>query len=496
MAAHVSWEAYARTVGYRPHPEQRNYHRSKARFKVPVCGRRFGKSTMAARDLGPKLIDRSGGWYWIVGPTYDLAEKEFRILWNDLMVGRKLIEDKRVKRAYNKKQGEMYIEFPWGTRVECRSARHPDTLVGEGLSGAIMSEAAKQHEETWKRHVRPALSDKRGWATFPTTPEGQNWLHRLWRLGRNPDHPEYESWSFPSWKNTHIYPQGFDDPEIQDMFRTTSKEWFDQEIGADFTAFVGKIYGEFQEMDHVQTLTFNPNWPNYVAFDWGFTNPLAAVEFQVGPSDQVHVWRVHYKSGLTIPEHARMMMAREQPPGYHIVMGFGDAADPEAALQMTQELGIPVITDSKAKENWREGVELVKRFLKLREIGTDLDGLPIMEPLMKFDHSVIEIIDEFNNYKAKRPPKSSQDTNVPETAANAANHALDALRYGLMHVFKLGATSSLSEIYGPDGFSQTGSGLYVPQETNPNAGMFVAQAPDVDGWIESDAGLFTMEGAF
>jgi hypothetical protein len=496
VAAHVSWSAYAKTVGYRPHAEQANYHRSKARFKVPVCGRRFGKSTMAARDLGPKLIDRSGGYYWIVGPTYDLAEKEFRILWNDLMVGRKLLEDKRVKRAYNKKQGEMFIEFPWGTRVECRSARHPDTLVGEGLSGAIMSEAAKQHEETWKRFVRPALADMRGWATFPTTPEGQNWLHRLWRLGRNPDHPDYESWSFPAWKNTHVYPNGYDDPEIQDLLNTTSKEWFDQEIGADFTAFVGKIYGEFQEMDHVQTLTFNPNWPNYVAFDWGFTNPLAAVEFQVGPSDQVHVWRVHYKAGLTIPDHAKMMMAREQPPGYHIVMGFGDAADPEAALQMTQELGIPVITDSKAKENWREGVELVKRFLKLREIGTDLDGIPIMDPLMKFDHGCEEIIDEFNNYKAKKAPRTQEGQNVPEMAANIANHALDALRYGLMHIFKLGATASLSDIYGADGMAQTANGLYVPVEANVNAGMFVAQAPDADGWVENDTGIFTMEGAF
>jgi hypothetical protein len=85
---------------------------------------------------------------WIVGPTYDLAEKEFRVIWNDLIVNQKLGKDKRVKRAYSKRAGDMFIQFPWGTRVECRSAEHPEYLVGEALDHVIMSEAAKHKRET------------------------------------------------------------------------------------------------------------------------------------------------------------------------------------------------------------------------------------------------------------------------------------------------------------------------------------------------------------
>src|SRR5262245_66428750 len=136
----LSKQKYFDLVGYVPHPKQLLFHDSPARFRVPVCGRRFGKSHMASRDAGGELFlpDRRG---WIVGPTYDLAEKEFRVIWDDMIIGLGLGRDKRIRRAYNKRSGEMYIEFPWKTRVECRSADHPENLVGERLDFDLMSEA-------------------------------------------------------------------------------------------------------------------------------------------------------------------------------------------------------------------------------------------------------------------------------------------------------------------------------------------------------------------
>src|SRR5690348_15305866 len=176
---------FFRQIGYQPHREQLLFHNSKARFRIPVCGRRFGKSKMAGSDLEPHLF-LPNKMDWIIGPTYDLGEKEFRVVWDDLIIGLRMGQDKSIKKAYNKKQGNMYIEFPWQTRLEVRSADHPENLVGEALDRAIMSEAAKHKMETWERFVRPALADKRGQADFPTTPEGFNWLHNLWQLGRDP----------------------------------------------------------------------------------------------------------------------------------------------------------------------------------------------------------------------------------------------------------------------------------------------------------------------
>jgi len=86
---------------------------------------------MAGKDLEPKLF-LPNKMFWIVGPVYSLAEKEFRVIWQDLIINRKLGQDKTIKRAYSPKQGNMWIEFPWGTKLECKSADHSENLVGEG----------------------------------------------------------------------------------------------------------------------------------------------------------------------------------------------------------------------------------------------------------------------------------------------------------------------------------------------------------------------------
>lgn len=266
--------ALFKRINYDPFSEQNLFHSSQARFRIPVCGRRFGKSLMAGRDLEPKLL-LPNRRYWAVGPTYDLGEKEFRVVWDDLIVGLQLGKDKRVKKAYNKNSGIMYIEFPWQTRFEVRSAEHPERLVGESLDGVIMSEAAKHSKETWERFIRPSLADKRGWADFPTTPEGFNWLYEQWQFGQRQsfiDDGLYESWRFPSWMNKVVYPGGRDDPEIKLLESTTTPEYFLQEIGAEFAAFVGKIFPEWQEDKFVKEQIYNPNWPNYITFDFGYTN--------------------------------------------------------------------------------------------------------------------------------------------------------------------------------------------------------------------------------
>lgn len=465
-------------IKYQPHPKQWLYHNSQARFRVPCCGRRFGKSTMAGKDEEAKLfMPRKRGW--IVGPTYDLAEKEFRVIWDDLIVGMQMGRDRRIKKAYNKRSGEMYIEFPWQTRLECRSADHPENLVGESLDFVIMSEAAKHKKETWERFIMPSLADKRGSATFPTTPEGFNWLYDIWMLGQNPDFPEYESWTFPSWDNPVVYPGGRNDPEIKLIQRTQIEAWFKQEIGADFSSFVGKIYEEWDDTAHIKKLQFHPEWPNYIAFDWGFTNPLAAIEFQISPDDTIYIWREHYKSFLMLEDHVRQLKGRTQPEGYHLDLAFGDAADPEAAEYISRHLA-PCYAMPEAKQNWRLGVDRVKSFLKLWETGGVIDeyGTPEQVPHLFVDWTCQNTIKEFNNYRSKEPVAGK---NVPEMGQKMADHALDAIRYALVHIYDLGITyhlTDMADLYDPARAAQytrePDSGLYVPAKATGTYGAAVS----------------------
>ncbi len=429
---------------------------------------------MAGRDMEPLLFQKDK-LAWIVGPTYDLGEKEFRVIWNDLIIGQQLGKNKQIKRAYNKKQGNMYIEFPWNTRVEVRSADHPENLVGDALHHVIMSEAAKHKQDTWERFIRPALSDFKGTADFPTTPEGYNWLYDLWMYGQDGEIPEYESWRFPSWDNPAVYPGGLDDPEIRLLKKTMAPEAFNQEIGADFGSFVGKIYPEWDSGVHVSNVKFNPNWPNYIAFDWGYTNPLAAIEFQISPDDQVYIWREHYLAYERVERHCQILRERDQPNGYHINMCFGDAADPEAIETVSLKLA-PCVGDPRAKENWREGVDLVRSFME-REVGDDEFGGPIYAPAFHVDFSCINTIREFNNYKA---PQAVKGKNVQEIGLRQDDHTLDAIRYGLVHIFKLGATYHLADV----------------MSTNDFVPGLSSDGKNITTLNPSESGIFTMAGEF
>jgi len=436
-------QAYFKTIKYDPHPAQMLYHNSPARFRMANCGRRFGKSFMAAKDLEPKLLQRDK-MFWIVGPTYDLAEKEFRVIWKDVIVNLGLGDDPKVKKSYNKRQGDMFINFTdRNTLLEVRSAKDPDSLVGEALDGLILSEAAKHSKETWDRYLRAALSDKRGFADLTTTPEGFNWYYDMWLLGKEANQTDFESWAFPSWMNTHMY-SGPDDPEFKLMRKTMSNEAFTQEIEADFSAFVGKIFTEWDVNKHVKAHEFNPNWPNYMAFDWGFTNPLAAIEFQVSPNDEIFVWREHYRSYWTIDQHVKFLKERENPRGYNLRCCFGDAASPENVEQINAKFA-PCYALGEAKRSIVEGIELMKTFM-MRDSDTDEDnyGTPAeSQPAYFVDPSCVNTIREHNNYKA---PESTKGLNVPEAGLKQEDHAIDAIRYGLMHVFKLGAIYSLADV--------------------------------------------------
>jgi len=101
----------------------------------------------------------------------------------------------------------------------------------------------------------------------------------------------------------------------------------------------------------------------------------------------------------------------------------------------------------EAKTNWRQGIELVKTFLQMREIGkADEFGTPLEAPKLYVDHSCPNIIREFNNYRAaKRPDQPTSATSPNNVSMKVDDHALDALRYGLMHVFELGAKHHLNE---------------------------------------------------
>lgn len=445
-------------IEYEPHPKQLDYHMSTARFKVAASGRRFGKSRMSAAEvepycmtpLFPEYNPRGPGIGWIVAPTYDTAD-EFQFLWDDLIVKMGLEKTKAVTAcANNVRTGEMFIKFAWGDKVVAKSADKPTTLVGKGLKWVIISEAAKLPSIIFDKYISPALADFHAPCLFPSTPEGFNWFKRMHDQGKSSRKidEEWDSWNFPSWENPYIYPEGFDDPEIQRQLRTPDDPWFWQEIGASFRSVSGLVYREWDQEVHVKPIVYNPAWENYLAFDFGYSNPFVALDIMVDPSENVYIWREYYWRQKPVHIHARELRARQNPEGYHINCGYGDSADPDAVDTLGRYL-TPVVALDDAKDVER-GLREVSKFLRSDE------GIP----RLYVDSSCMNTIEEFNQYKMTATKSIKVDDNPKDVPHKAGDHSMDAIRYFIMHRFVLGANSHLTDVLEPAGIVGDTGGIF------------------------------------
>lgn len=427
-----------KAVGFEPHSEaQWNYCRSNTRFNIPCCGRRWGKSIATGHRLTYKSFVPET-YNWIVGPTYKLGEKEFRIVYKDY---EKLGLLKYCRKSFSVKSGNMRIETPWNSIIEVVSAEKPDSLLGEGLSHAVMSEAAKHSRVIWEQYIEPALSDLRGSADFPSTPQGFNWYHGLFMLGQDPTMKEYESHRFPTWTNPVRYPGGYKNAELVRIRATVSNLFWLQEYAAEFTAMAGAIYEEWNEPIHVRPWTFKPEFKNFMSFDFGFANPFVALDIQITPSEDVYVWREYYERQKSTFDHGNILKQRDNPERYHIDGMWGDPRGADEIATLSAILGYVAAQDVP----WKHGIEEIKRLLKVDQHTG--------EPKLFVDPKCTNLVRQMGQLHVKELT-TRQKSSIDEFSGDGNiqhkvdDHAADALRYFIGPYFVLGAGQHLEDVYG------------------------------------------------
>jgi hypothetical protein len=381
---------------------------------------------------------------WVVGPDYGLGEKEFRVAYYDFnalgLLG-------RCSKSYNVKQGNMRLYFKdLNSLLEVKSAERPDSLVGEGLDHVCMSEAAKHNLSTWQMYIEPGLSDKQGSADFPSTPEGFNWYKGLYDVGQGINEADYASWRFPTWMNSAKYPGGYSkdcekeehpkktcecNTELVRIWRNVSPMFWLQEYCAEFTAFEGMIYPDFNEMIHVKQFEYESMWKNWLALDFGFVDPFTALDIMISPDDRVWVWREYSVSYKTNQEHGMILQARDNPDEYHIDAIAADPRDPDAINTLAWRLG----SMNATPVDRGMGYEAVRRALKVRE-----DGLPglIIHP------RCTELIRQMKMLRVKG---TKEGQNSKEVQHDYDDHGPDALRYFFNEYFVLGRNEGLADLY-------------------------------------------------
>ena len=413
---------------YQPHKGQEKLHfpDKDARFTVAVCGRRWGKSVSASKEI-EIMLNMPKTRSWVVAPTYQTAEKVFREVWHSVIQNRDPKKNLETTRASYK---DMYIETATGSIFEAKSADNPNSLVGEGLDLLILDEVAKQKKVVWEMYLRPTLSDRKGKAIFITTPEGYNWVYDLYLKGQTDE--EWLSFNSPSWENQFAYPKGLQDSDLIEAKRNLSTEVYEQEYGAKFTSFAGRVYPFDRDID-MGKFPYNPDFPTYCAIDFGYRMP-AVGWFQTNMVEGQ--WHINIIDEIIHQENVKtdelVKMVKQRP--YRVQAYFGDPAGKSVQgqsglgdIEIVRKFGIGIrsIRD-KTSTNIASGISHVRSFIENAN----------RERFVHLDHKCKGLAEDFENY---RYPEHKEGTNLKLDPVKDGyhDHGMDMVRYFFINRFPI-----------------------------------------------------------
>jgi hypothetical protein len=260
------------------HEKQWQVHRSPARFRVVVAGRRWGKTALSRVEMIKWAAKKKRQKVWYVAPSYRMAKQ---IMWTDLL--------EAIPRRWVRKINETTLSITLinGSRIELKGADKPDSLRGVGIDFIVLDEFQDMTEETWTKVLRPTLADRGGSAIFIGTPKAYNYLYTVYKNGQDAKlraRGIWESWQFPTITSPFIPPA-----EIEAARKDMDEKSFKQEFLASFEVMSGRVYYPFDRQVHVGKYEFNPNLPIWVGMDFNI-DPMSTVVFQ--PQKNGEVWAV------------------------------------------------------------------------------------------------------------------------------------------------------------------------------------------------------------
>lgn len=210
---------------------QRTIFHDESRFKVAACGRRFGKSYLATYIILTKAFEKPNQNFFFVAPTFSQARQ---ILWEIL---KSKVRDKLAKKI---NESRLEVELINGTRIFLKGADRADTMRGVSLDGCVLDEfsTVRDSKEVWQQVLRPALSDKKGWCLFISSPKGRDYFYDLYNNAKSSN--DWKSWQFTTLDGGYV-----DEDEITAARNDLDERSFNQEYLSSFESFDGLVVPNF-----------------------------------------------------------------------------------------------------------------------------------------------------------------------------------------------------------------------------------------------------------
>jgi len=259
-------------IPYSPREQQITLHEAldANRFVVGVMHRRFGKTVAAINQLIKRAIEcqLEEPRYAYVAPTYTQAK---RIAFDYLV-------------KYTRPLGatvnisELRVDF-WGRRISLHGADNADSLRGTYYDGVVLDEVGDMNPKVWNEVLRPALSDRLGWALFIGTPKGNNHFKDFKDRAA-----KAEDWALVEFKasQTNI----IDEKELWSARKEMGEDKYQQEFECSFSSpiegsYYGQIINDLEAKNRITTIERDDLCKSYVAWDLGISDSTSLWVAQV-----------------------------------------------------------------------------------------------------------------------------------------------------------------------------------------------------------------------
>lgn len=255
------------------------FHNRDKRWSVIVAHRRAGKTVAMCADLVIGALETA-----LPRPQFaylaPYREQSKRVAWSYL---KELSKDFWAKPP-NESELKLTLNNGHGGEsvIYVAGADNPDSLRGLYLDGVVLDEVGQIRPSAWNSVLRPALSDRMGWAVFAGTPAGKNLFWNLREEARiNPK--THLLLELPASKTGIIHPDELRDAKAQMTEEAYAVEYecsFDAAIPG---AYYAKQIGQAYEEGRVGKFPVDMEFPVHLVADLGYTDSCSWWAWQETP---------------------------------------------------------------------------------------------------------------------------------------------------------------------------------------------------------------------
>jgi hypothetical protein len=207
--------------------------KDKARFKVIVAGRRWGKTVLSLMYL-LKDVFQPNERRWFVTPTYRQGKMIVFPVLRQMFAG---FDNAKLN------ESELSVMFDNGAELSVKGADNENNLRGVELTKAVMDEMAYIKPHVWQEIIMPMLATTKGECLFIGTPNGYDAMYDLYLKGQS--EKEWKSWQFTTLQGGFVPKE-----EIELAKRTMDAVIFKQEFEGSFETTGNRAAWNFDRNIH------------------------------------------------------------------------------------------------------------------------------------------------------------------------------------------------------------------------------------------------------